>query len=146
MHRAEQIMAKVETLLTGLTTTGANVVRGRAKGDTFDEGVSDALTIRQGSDVPFDESPFPLIHSTLTVYVDLHTTATSELLDTRLNLIRSEVTIALETDNTLGLPFVIDIEERATGEPDETDEGNKPASVITTSWEVKYSRNYGNPG
>ena len=47
-HKAETIMAAVETLLTGLTTTGARVERNRV--DELTDADLPGLTINMGAD------------------------------------------------------------------------------------------------
>jgi len=144
-HRAEQIMAVVTTTLTGLTTTGSNVVRGRASDDEFAGNIENALSIYQGSDEP-DADSWPIMDSALTVYVDLHVKKITGAIDTQLNLIREEVTKALHAVEKLGLAFVIDVEEGTAGEPEITGAGEKPAAIMRTTWVIKYSRNYNDPG
>ena len=52
-HRAEDVIAKVKTLVTGLTTTGSHVERGRFY--PFAEDVAAGLTVRQGQFTPVGE-------------------------------------------------------------------------------------------
>lgn len=139
-------MAAMTTALTGLATTGANVLRGRVK--PHEDGKVPALSIFQGPDSPGGLSNSALMDSALTVHVDAHVITSSAQVDTVLNQIRKEVTIKMRSyaaGNLLGLAFVLDIEELSAGEPELYGDGEKPAAAMRMDWKVSYRRSYTDP-
>lgn len=147
LHKAEQIMAAVVAALTGLTTTGGHVLRGRAK--PHEAANTPALSVFQGVDTPTGLSNSALMDSALLIHVDANVVASSEQVDTLLNQIRKEVTVKLRSyaaGNLLGLAFVLDIEELSTGEPELYGDGEKPAAALRMDWKITYRRSYTDPG
>ncbi len=143
-HRAEQIIAAVVTNVTGLTTTGANVNRGRTTPE--DAVTSDWLDVFLGPDAPNDDNQnWTITDSELTVYIDINCKTSSSQIDTRLNLIRSEITVALWTDYQQGLSFVTEMREGPADEPQLSGEANKPAATMRTTWLFRYRRSTTNP-
>lgn len=146
LHRAEQVAAAMETALTGLATTGANVLRGRVK--PHEDGKIPALSVFQGPDVPAGLSNSALQDWALTIHVDAHVVTSSEQVDTALNQIRKEVAVKLRSytpGNLLGLAFVLDIEELPTGDPELYGDGQKPAAALRMDWKITYRRSYTDP-
>lgn len=145
-HKAETILEAVETLLTGLTTTGANVERARVHPWTNAE--LPAISLFMGADTPLDNDArgIGFYDWGLLINVDAvcKKTATSGI-DTTLNLIRAELTTALVGDYTLGLSFVIDIVEQGSSEPEISGEGEKPIALQRTTFLIKYRRSIGDP-
>ncbi len=143
-HRAEQIIAAVVTSVTGLTTTAANVNRGRTTPE--DAATADWLDVYLGDDDP-DESDknWTITDSDLTVYIDINCKTSSAQIDTRLNLIRSEITVALWVDYKQGLSFVAEMREGKADEPQLSGEANKPAATMRTTWLFRYRRSTTNP-
>ncbi len=143
-HRAEQIMDKVTALVTGLGTTGTNVMRDRV----YDvaEKINAALSIYIGDDDPIDDSPWPYIDSLLTVYIDIHARNDSSIpVSKTLNRVRKELVLAIMVDVTLGLPlFVQEIEESIASAPI-MNYGDQPISLQRTEWTVKYRRSLTDP-
>ncbi len=112
-HRAEQIVGAVITKVTGLTTTGSRVFRSRTA-DLQDSEVP-GLVVALGPDQPRSDggsSSWRYIDGDLTVFVEaLVKETTDTLAEQKLNLIRKEVTIALQADVTQGLSFVLNTTE-----------------------------------
>jgi len=144
LHRAEHILDAIKTRLTGLTTTGSNVERARVY--SFPESVRDALSILMGSDVPVSEAGdgnMAYRDHELEVFVVAHVKSTS--IDTRINLIKAEVTSALLSDRTLGLAYVIDTDEAGWQVPVMTDESDMRAASCQGTFKVHYRRSYNDP-
>jgi len=140
--RAEQILAAIKTLLTGLTTTGANIQRGQIY--IHEKAALPAIALMMGADVPALEYQTGLIDWELTVIVEA-TTRTSERyiamdsgIDTRLNLIRKEVYAAMLADHTLGLAFVIDVSPGTAAEPILSGEGDMPIASQVSNFVISY--------
>lgn len=130
-------------LVTGLTTTGSNVVRDRAY--DVESNVAAALSVFQGADEQADESPWPFIDSELTVYTDVHVRESSDTPTSQtLNLVRKEMVVAIMADYTLGLSFVHEIEEGIAGAPD-IEPGEQPIAIQRIEWKVKYRRSITDP-
>lgn len=143
-HRAEQVMDAVVTAVTGLTTTGANVFRGREHGERMD-GNLPALLIHLGPDTPDEEeSSFPRLYSELTVAIEAVLAAGADYEATLLK-IREEVTVALRSDYTLGLSFVQNTIEGRAEQPQPADEQGRRFSY-PMNWTVRYSRSWDDPG
>lgn len=137
-HRAEQIAAAVVATVTGLTTTGANVFRGRAL--PLEAAKVSALVVRTISDAPSNEggsSSFRFLDRELTIAISGHAFGTQADVETTLNLIRKELTIAMQADHTQGLSFVIDTDELDT-EYSIQPEGDKIMGIVETQWELLY--------
>lgn len=143
-HRAESIIEAVRARLTGLTTTGANVFRGRRY--PIPDAKLPALLIYLGPDEPLAEYSQELIDSRLTIYVEGRVKTSADQVDSVLNKIREEVTIALQADYTQGLAYVIDTEEGEAEEPEISNEGEKPAAGMRMHWHFHYRRSRTNPG
>ncbi len=142
-HRAEQVMDAFTSLVMGLATTGANVVRDRVYDVPND--VDAALSIYIGSDEPIEESPWPYIDSLLTIYADINVRINSDVVVSQwLNLIRKEMVVAIMVDVTIGLSFVHEIEESIANAPDMS-HGEQPVAVQRTEWTVKYRRSITDP-
>ena len=141
-HKAEQIMDAVKTALTSLTTTGSNVVRGRAF--AFAESTTDALSIFMGDDVSVNE----LMSGTskedwkLTFEVVAHTKNTDP--EQRLNLIKKEVVVALKADYTLGGKAIF-ITEKSWTKPEIFGDYDTRMGVCVGTFEALYRRSYTDP-
>lgn len=139
-HKAEQILAAVLAKVTGLTTTGSRVTRGRV----YDLATADlpALGVFLGPDAPRSDggsSSFRYLDGDLTVVVEAYVKTASAQVDTQLNQIRKEVTIALQADVTQGLAFVLDTQEGAA-DPTLDGSGDKPAGTLRMEWVLRYRR------
>jgi hypothetical protein len=142
-HRAESIAAAVQALVTNLTTTGARVDRGRA--DNIDSTKCPALRVYVGEDRVVDPWAHALLDSDLEVNVDAHVHTSAANVETLLHLIRSEVTVALLADYTLGLAYVHSIVEVGAGRPALEGEMAKPAGKLEMHFVVRYRRSRTNP-
>ncbi len=133
-HRAESIMAAVTTLLTGLTTTGSRVKRSRA----WTVDTLPALTIMQGdNDVENVDAELGLVTRTLELLITSHVKST-DTLETKLNLIATEVFTALRADETLGLAYVFDIVPEGDSAPEIDSDLEKPSATQILNWAVLY--------
>lgn len=141
-HRAESITAAVVTTVTGLTTTGTRVFRGRVR--TVE--TAPAITVSMGGDdiVP-EQSAYPRqyrdLHIKITSHVENNTAP-----DTQLNLIREEVYNALLADRTLGLAYVIDIALIGDDEPELSGEAEKITGSQQMNFVVKYFHSWSDAG
>ena len=137
--RAETIMTTLLTTLTGLTTTGANVIRGRVY--TLEDGALPALSLYMGSDIPIGENGptnYQFQDSDLLVRVTAHVKSTSEQLDTILNKIRREVHVAMMADHEQGLNYVLTTIPLGAEEPELSGEGEQPSATMDINWLIRY--------
>lgn len=143
-HRAEQIMDAIVANLTGLTTTGANIERGRVY--DWEESALPALSLFMGDDVPveLEDQTYGYIDHNLQVLVDLHIKNITGV-ESTLNKIKKEVTVALMADVTQGLSFVIDTEEHGFLRPDLSERADQPSLQATGTFVVKYRRSRDDP-
>jgi len=142
-HRAEDIVAAVVTKVTGLTTTGSRVFRGRVY--PLQDTEEPALCVFLKSDNPDEPSnSFSILDSDLSISIQAYVKTSASQVDTVLNQIRKEVTIALQADNKQGLAYVIETFE---GPADYAvrGEGDKPTAVLTMDWKFKYRRSRQDP-
>ena len=145
-HRAEQIIAAVVTNVTGLTTTTTNVNRGRSTPQ--DAASVDWLDVYMGSDDPIDDDDqaWGFTDSELTIYIDINCKNNSAQIDTQLNLIRSEITVALWQDYQQGLPnIVIDMKRPSFDKPEINGESGKITATMRSTWVFKYRSSQTNP-
>lgn len=142
-HRAEQVMAAVQTAVTSLATTGAHVDRGRAEEIPADQ--LPALRVEMGADEIVDPWAQSLLDSDLdvSIFAYVHESATN--VETRLNQVRKEVNAALMTNQTLGLAFVHAIVELGAGRPLKSGELAKPSAQQELRYRVKYRRSRTDP-
>lgn len=142
-HRAETIIDAVVTAVTNLTTTGANVKRGRV--NAWPDSKLPALSVYMGPD---NEEGIDSSRSrwALSLYIESHVKTSTEQVDTVLNKIREEVTVAMLATEHLGLGFVFDVAEGDADEPELYGESDKPVASQRLNWLVRYTRNTNNPG
>ena len=144
-HRAEQIMDAIQTLLTGLTTTGTNVTRDRVY--PIGTSINYALSLYQGSDDPAsrDDQSWNILNSFLAFRIDIQVRlSSSTVISQQLNLIRKEIVFALQANPTLSLSFVVDLIEGSALEPVD-DYGDQPISRQSFHWTVHYERSRTDP-
>ena len=142
--RAEAILAAVETAITGLTTTGTNVERGKVYG--YQPSELPALGLYMGADSPLAEYQTGLIdwelniriESTVSIDAADNASLTDSTIETKLNLIRSEVHAAVMADHTLGLSYVIDIMPGTASEPILSGEGAEPTGSQVIEYLIHY--------
>lgn len=142
-HKAEQVIVGVVAAVQNLTTTGTNVRRGRSV--PLDDDQFTGLSVHLGPDEPIDDSGWPNVHSDLTVLISAHARGSDEDIDTVLNQIRKEVTIALWVDPMFGLSFILDMTEGATDEPEIDSESGYITGRMRTAWIIRYDRNRMDP-
>jgi len=147
-HRAEQVLAAFASAVTGLTTTGANVIRARVYPEQ--EADMPALSVFMGADVPpepgDERDTYPYLDCVLQIIVRLHAQGASVVLDTTLNQIRKEVAVAIMADTSLGLSnVVVDAWEGEADQPDLSGEGKQRIASQDVTWYVKYRRSYTDP-
>lgn len=141
-HRAEEIMAAVTTTVTGLTTTGDRVERGRVR----NVETAPALSVEMGADdVNPERSTYPKIARDLNIKIFIYVKRNSSP-DTQLNLIREEVFAAIMADTTLGLIFVTDTESIGDDEPELTGESEQITGKQQMNFVVKYTHSWTNAG
>lgn len=143
-HRAESILAAVVTKVTGLTTTGANAFRGRVY--AVPEANLPAVCVYLGQDRILGQYSQAVYDCELTVILEALVKTSSAQVDTLLNKIREEVTIALQTDYTQGLSYVLNTVESDTSAPELSGEGDKPSGAMRMEWLLHYRRSRTNPG
>lgn len=142
-HRAEQILAAVQTKVTGLTTTASRVDRGR--GDDIPAEATPALRVAMGADTVLDGWSPQLIECELEVSVFAHAYDSATNIETLLNLMRKEVTVALTADYTLGLAFVSGLTESGAQKPDIGSDAAKPSGRLEMQFKVQYQRSRTDP-
>ncbi len=137
--RAESVLAAVATAVTGLSTTGARVVRGRV----YPADTAPALSVDMGAEQP--ESPpnvafqDELLDVEITAFVQ---PASGTSVDTMLNQIRSEVYAAILADRTLGESFVINTVWQGRTAAQRSGTGSAPAAEQTMMFRVWYRHSY----
>ena len=142
--KAEQILNKFETILTGLVSTGQQVSRDIIS----DLEATKSLVITQGEDLPIDEnaaSGFNVTYSRLRVTVTAHVAQSETPITPTLNQIRKEVHIAVMADYTLGLPFVFQTVPSGTGIPDSFGESEIPTARLPIYFDVTYQHSLLDP-
>lgn len=137
-------MVAVLTKVTGLTTTTANAFRGRVR--PLQAAELPALFVYQGQDEITQNLLQGQLNSVLTVHLDAVVKSASAQVDTVLNMIREQVTIALQADYTQGLSYVIDTREIAADAPDLSGDADQPTGVMRMNWQIHYRRSRANPG
>lgn len=144
MHRAETIMEAVRTAVTGLATTGLNAFRGRSY--DLGPGLVPALLVYMGEDEILEAHTPDRLRSVLTVNLDAVVAETATQVETALNQIRAEATVALAADHTLGLANIVElIEEIGAEEPEISGEGDRPTARQRLVWKVTYDRGRADP-
>ncbi len=143
-HRAESILEAVKGKVTSLTTTGTRVYRGRVY--PLQSAELPGLLVYLGQDEIIQNLSTGKLDSRLTVHIDAVVKSPTAQVDTTLNLIRSEVTVALQADYRQGLAYVMDTLELGAGEPALTGEGDQPIGVMRMTWQIHYRRSRADPG
>ena len=140
MHRAESILQSVETTLTGLTTTGTNIQRGRV----YPIETTPALSVYMGSDDTsgdYGATNVGFVDRVLEVIIRSHIKLTSTL-DTDLNKIRAEVYAAMMADYTLGLSYVINTWLVSDAQPSLSADSEQPTATQDMTYRVHYRHSY----
>lgn len=134
--REEQILAAITTAVTGLTTTGTNVFRGRSY--PLDANDLPGLLVFMGPDTLQQELTDTNIDWFLGVGIEAYVQTTSTVVDTKLAKIRKEVHTAIMTTPGLGLSFVIDTRPISAAEPEVDGDGAKPTARRRLEFIVHY--------
>ena len=143
-HRAETILEAFKTTETGLATTGTRVERGRVYA-TSPAGTPN-LRVFMGADEILEAHTPDRLLSALEVTVEAEVAEISAQVDTKLNVIREEVTVALAADHQLGLPVIVQMTEEVGAGPVEiSGEGDRPAARQMFFWSVTYERSRSDP-
>jgi hypothetical protein len=144
MHRAEQI---IDALVALMPSTGA-AFKHRVLSLSDEEQEMPAQCVRLGEDKPLDDdgaSNFSFIDSLLFVEIDLYAKEIDiEATITKLMQLRTAIHIALMADRSLGLSFVIDTRYGGAEAP-EAEQKDYVVGRLTTSWQVHYRQNIGDP-
>lgn len=138
-HRTEQILVAVKDTLMGLNTTKDRVYRDQV----YDIKTVPALTIEYNGEELASTISTDLADWWMYISVNIHVKA--ENFSTIVNRIRSEITVALLTDYTLGLNFVIDTEEVDIDAPERSFDSEKPTVRQAMNWKILYRRNRSTP-
>ena len=133
-HRAETILEAVKTALTGLTTTGTKIERGRV----YPVEQLPALSLEMGDDRADGESSNLAFQDreldfSVTSYVK-----SSANTETVTNAIRAEVYAALMADRTLSLDYVFYVEFVSDNRPQLSGDGELRTSTQEMDYRVKY--------
>jgi len=142
-HRAEQIAVELEVILSNLSITGENVFRGRVH--SLDDNQIPALAFFIESEQPLEVYNNNLQDRLLEFMIEGYVKTTdADSIDSQLNQIRKDVTIAINADRTLGLAFVVDTME---GEARYQLEGEADQNIgsVTMQWSVHYRRSITDP-
>lgn len=136
-HRAEAIVTAVVSAVTGLTTTGSNVFRGR----TYELADTDlpCLLIYMGADNPVEGSPWHFVDSDLSILIEAVAKDSTQQIESALNQIRQEVEQAINTDITLGVSYVFAAEHRQSV-TDLDDSTDMIVGRLRMEWVVRYRR------
>jgi len=141
--RTEDILSGIETVLTGLATTQANVQR--AQTYELEQAELPALVIAGGDDTVESQMTQSFIDWNLTVFIDIVSRGDIAAVVSELNTIRGEVHAALMGNyNLLPLDFVKYIEAVGTEQPNISIEGDKPIARQRLTYSVKYRTNWAN--
>jgi hypothetical protein len=134
-HLRKQIRDDVVATLTGLATTGANVVRA----PFYPQGAAaklPGLAIRSGEEEPTDEGPARFVTRAYQVVIEVAIQATQDL-DDQLDAILVEVEQALRTDPSRG-GLAIDTIYEATGQPEYDEDQGKPVAFLPITYRILY--------
>ena len=144
-HARKQIRDAVVTIVTGLTTTGANVFKSR-KAPLFDKDTELPCLCIYTEDEEIDEEKGK--HAGLSYrYLELKITGYAEdasTLDDTLDDIAAEVETAVLADRRLGLGVIDTF--LLSSEKEETVEAEKPLGKIELTFKVSYLTETGKPG
>lgn len=136
MHRAESILIAVEAALSGLVTTGANVLRGYGEQLPALPG----LVVKMGSDENIGGYSLAEVARRLDVLVEVRVKQAADS-DSVLNQVRAEVYAALLADPVLGLGYVVDTRHLLDAAPDDKDLA-APIVRQVLAYQVDYRHSY----
>ena len=133
--RTEEILDKVITALTGLTTTGTNVKRAQVYNSSDDE--LPGLAVYMGQDVLIDELQNSFLDWELTLIVESRVKSRNQV-DEILNTIRGEVHVALMATPRFSLTFVHDTKPVSANEPELSGDGDQPIATQRLEYAITY--------
>ena len=133
--RTEEIMDKVVTALTDLTTTETNVKRAQVYNSSKDK--LPGLAIYMGQDTLVEELQSVFLDWELTIIIESRVKTRAQA-DELLNTIRGEVHIALMGTPKYSLSFVHDTTPVSASEPDLTGEGDQPIATQRLEYAITY--------
>lgn len=143
MHPAEKIAQAFVTTVTGLTTTGSRVYRGRIV--PTEKGEQNCILVNIGAEKMIAELSQDVIDARLRIETVVRVKTSTQQIDTELMSIRQELEIAVHANHTLALPFVHEVEQGDVSEPDLHGDGDKRVADLTLEWFVRYRRSRTNP-
>ena len=133
MHKRKQIRDRVETVLTGLTTTGANVFASRVYPLKASQIPGLLIYTEEEESEPGGSGA---INRMLTLAVEGHVKAVGGAIDDTLDAIAEEIEAAIDADRTLnGLAVHTFI---ASTEIEFDAESEKPVGIITMKFMINY--------
>lgn len=135
--RAESVLVAFTTAVTGLTQTGARVVRGRV----YPVDVVPALTVNMGGEQPVNQPNTTYQDEYLDVEVMAYVKDNASV-DGALNKIRAEVYAAILADYTLGLEYVLDTQWMGRDAPNRSGEMENKSARQTMNFRVHYRHSY----
>jgi hypothetical protein len=131
--RAESILDAVVTLVTGLTTTGSRVTRGR----TYAVPAEPALAVDMGGEVPAGDPNMAYQDEYLDITVTAYAKGAQGTTDTTLNQIAAEVYAAVMASRQLGLAYVHDTRWMGRSEPQ-----REPSDQVASAQELRFRVHY----
>jgi len=141
-HVCNQIKKAVTTLVTGLTTTGANVFEQRFR--TVQQSELPCLLVFTTSEnIELEEGTLDAPMRIMNLRVQGNVQATSSLDDT-LDTILKEVEVALGADITIG-GLAIGLDMAGWDKPEPDDDGEKPVGKININYLIQYRTPFGAP-
>lgn len=148
-HRAEQIIDAVAAALQASATLNCAVYTHRAETLSEAEGELPAVSVDFGEDEPLDEdgaSNFSFIDSLLSVETTIYLQADDEaLLRAALLNRRTAIHIAVMTDRSFGLAFVIDTRYGGADAPEFAANAETIVGRLVCRWRVHYRMNISDP-
>ena len=134
-HKFQAIFDQIVTELTGLPTTGANVVASRF----WPHETAPALAVYLGGEQPTEFLNNGKAEAVQIVRIEIALLANEQEHDNLLLEIKKDIYNKLIN---LDAPGVIDITPNGTSEPVMSDGGEVPQSLTVNDWAVRYRFNY----
>lgn len=133
MHRAESILSAIQTILTGLGTTGNSVERDQV----YPPQTPPALSISQGEESPLGGvTNIQFQDAALAVEVTIYVKAANY--NSQLNQIKAEVYAALMATRNLNLAYVIDTIWSGDTAPEASGDAEQKTMRATMRFTVAY--------
>ncbi len=143
MHRVEKIIQTLEQLLK--RTPKLNALVERARSHPYSPEDLPGISIRQGAERPSESNTVTYYQPIFEILIDLTINGSSEKHhETWLNELRTDLSLLIELDTTLGLDFVLDINEVESTEPSPV-ESAEELMTQTIVYECHYRRLRKNP-